>query len=58
MPCTLYFKSGACLQTTVNENNILEFKGFNEDDFDYLHFTDLTDIKSEIAFSDELLKKI
>lgn len=58
MPCTLYFKSGASLQATVNENNILEFKGFSEDDFDYLHFTDLKDIKSETAFSDELLKKI
>lgn len=58
MPCTLYFKSGASLQATVNENNTLEFKGFSEEDFDYLHFTDLKDIQSDTAFSDELLKKI
>lgn len=58
MPCTLYFKNGAKLESIVNENNILEFKGFSNDDFDYLHFTELQELNDDACFSDELIKKI
>lgn len=58
MSCTLFFKSGEKLVSTVNENNILEFKGFSNDDFDYLHFTELQGLNDDTCFSDYLLKKI
>lgn len=58
MPCILYFKDGTSLSSSVNENNVIEFKNFDQEDFDYLHFTDLQQNDSEQAFSDELLKKL
>lgn len=57
MSCTLFFKSGEKLVSTVSDNNILEFKGFNNDDFDYLHFTELQGLDDDTCFSDYLLKK-
>ena len=56
--CTLHFKNGLKLESYVNKDNVVEFKGFDSEDFDYLHLSDLEDSNQDESFSNALLKRI